>query len=70
MSDILVHVLAVLLECTVSDLLNDIHEMRSIREGLVGGLGTLLNVMPQEICHTEPLLKPKANNDGWSRILN
>ena len=69
-SDILIQVLAVLLECKASDLLHDIHEIRSIGEGLVGGLGTLLNVMPQEICHTEPLLKPKANSDGWSMILN
>ena len=62
--------LTVLLECKANDLLNDIHEIQSIGEGLVGGLGTLLNVMPQEICHTEPLLKPKANKDGCIMILN
>jgi len=46
MSDIPVSMLVVMLECKASDLLNDVHEVRSIREGLVGGLGNLLNVMP------------------------
>jgi hypothetical protein len=51
-------------------LLNDIHEIRSIRERLTGGEGYFLNVVPHKINDTEPLLKSKTDKNGGSMILH
>jgi hypothetical protein len=60
----------IMMKTKASDLLNDIHEIRSIREGTSGGEGYFLNVAPHKIGVTKPLLKSKTDTNGGSMILH